>query len=475
MKKIVSICIIMSLVLCLSAYVSADEITEATEQVQVVQDASVLRGCHSIDAQSSLLGTGQLTDNVQAVFLYEANSDTLMYAWNPDAQMYPASLVKIMTAWIALEEGNLADKVAVTQAAVDSVPYDAASAELVPGEVLTLEELLYCLLVDSANDAAAVIAEHISGSQAAFVEKMNAYALQIGCNGTNYMNVHGLHHDTQYTTARDSARILKAAMDNEKFREIFSAVTYTVMPTNKSEARELTSGNFMTDVGSYLYYDQRVIGGRTGVASDGRRCFAAVSEYNGMQLISVVMGCESVYKEDGYTAVTIGGFKETKKLLDAGFTGYKPSQVLYANQALIQCKVTDGDADVVLGPQTSLSTVLPEDITFADLDFRYTEHSFTAPVETGQKVSSVQIWYGSMCVAEADLFALNAVRQNNVKPSEAEQEREDSAAPTVIIVISVIVGTAVLTLLFVRFSGRIKIMLASRRSKQYRRSRRRSQ
>lgn len=475
MKKIAIFCVFVLIFSSLSFTAAATDTIESTETVQSTSDASVIRGCHGPDAQMSLLGTGQLTDNVQSAFLYEANSDTLMYAWNADAQMYPASLVKIMTALIAAERGNLDATVTVTQGAVDSVPYDAVSADLVADEVMTLRDLLYCLLVDSANDAAAVIAEHISGSQSAFLADMNKYANELGCTGTQFMNVHGLHDDAQYTTARDAARIMKAAMENAVLQEIFAATEYTVGATNKSEARELTTGNSMMDKGSYLYYDPRVIAGRTGVTNDGTRCFAAAAESNGMRLISVVMGSESVYEEDGYTAISVGGFKETTKLLDAGFAGYKSCQILYAGQAMLQCKVANGTSDVVLGPNVSLSTVLPENISPADLEFRYTNNTFTAPLQAGQNISSVQIWYGSMCVAEAELYALNSVRDIHIAEQEALQYETEPETPIALIIIFIITGIIIVAFVLLRFSGKIKAFFIAQRTKRYRRSRRRSQ
>ncbi len=448
----------------------ADDIDFVAEN----SDASVIRGCHSLDGQAALLGTGQLTENVQAAFLYEANSDTVMYAWNADAQMYPASLVKVLTALIAVENGNMDAPVTVTQSAVDSVPYNAVSADLVAGEVMTLKDLLYCLLVDSANDAAAVIAEHISGSQTAFVSEMNVYAQQLGCSSTQFMNVHGLHDASQYTTARDAARIMKAAIENDVLKEIFATTNYTVAATNMSEARELTSGNSMMDKGSYLYYDARVIAGRTGVTEDGTRCFASVAESNGMRLISVVMGSESIYEEDGYTAISVGGYKETKTLLDAGFTGYKSVQILYADQALIQCKVADGTSDVVLGPNVSLSTVLPEDISKTDLDFRYTNNIFSAPLQAGDIISSVQIWYGGICVAEAELCAMNTVSHANASVDQPQQQNtQTDTAGWLVTVLLIVVGIGVIFAV-IKFSGKIKAYFVTLRRKQYRRNRRRS-
>lgn len=472
MKKFGVICMMCSFILCFSLFPFTAAASEILDQNS--NAAEIANSCWSIDADTALLGTEQRVKNVKAAFLYEANSQTLMYAWNADEPMYPASLVKIMTALIAVERGSLTDSVTVTESAISSVPYDAVSAELLAGEVLSLEDLLYCLLVSSANDAAVVIAEHISGSQSAFVEEMNRYAQELGCTGTRFINAHGLHDDAQYITARDAVRILDAAMRNETFRTVFTAVNYVVAATNKSEERELTSGNYLMDTASKLYYDARVIGGRTGVTQDGRRCLAAAAENNGMLLISVVMGAESVYQEDGYSAISIGGYKETSSLLDAGFVGYKSAQILFANQTLRQCKVTDGDSDVVIGPQLSVSTVLPENVSASDLSFRYSDEDFKAPIEAGQRLSNVTIWHGNTCVAQADLYAMNSVRSVSASQQLNTTAETDGQWGVVFWIVFGAVAGILIIVAVLRFARKIKILAAKKRSKRYRRSRRRS-
>lgn len=473
MKKNCALCLVLIYLLtflCCPVSVDAQEMQPEQAEPPMVS----VNSCHSLDASTALLGSTQLVDNVKAAVLFEANSETLMYAWNADTQMYPASIVKILTALIAVEKGNMSDLLTVSESAVSAVPYDAVSAKLQPGEQLTLEDLLYCLLVGSANDGAVVIAEHISGSHSLFVEEMNAYAKALGCAGTNFTNAHGLHDDAQYTTARDAARILNKALQNDAFRTIFTANKYSVPATNKSEERSLSSGNSLLDTSSKLYYDPRVIGGRTGVTGDGRRCLAAAAESNGMLLISVVMGAESVYQEDGYSAVTIGGYHETSALLDAGFNGYKSAQVLYANQALKQYSVTNGECDVIAGPQISVSTVLPESASSAELSFRFADAALTAPIEIGQKVSDVEIWHGNMCLGQAELFAMNTVRAADIPPEDdIGQERNTGGLLVLWITLALMAGAA-LTVIVLRFAAWIRVFTSKKRSKRYRRDRRRS-
>lgn len=430
--------------------------------------------CHGMDATSALLGADKIIKNAKSAFLYESGSDTLMYSLNADEKAYPASFVKIMTGYIAAEEGNLDDLVTVSEGAVSSLPVDAVSADLLAGEQIRLEDLLYCLLVSSANDAAAVIAEHISGSQEAFVELMNQYAKDIGCTSTQFTNAHGLHNEQQYTTARDSARILNTAIKNSIFREIFTSVKHSVPATNLSSERLLTSNNFILDTASKLYYDERVIGGRTGVTEDGRRSIATASEKNGMLLICIVMGSDTVYQEDGTSAITVGGYQETTQLLDAGFAGYKTAQIIYSEQALRQLEIPNGSNNLIIGPKDSVSAVIPETATFGELSFRYADAALQAPISKGEKVSSVQIWYGNMCVAQTDLFAMNDVAASGSVHS-VEQVRDSGFTIGWIIWFFAgavcVAGFGFGTFYLVK---RFRILSATRRNRNYRRSRRRS-
>lgn len=467
-SKYISVILVLLFIGNLNVSVLADN------TLMQLDDATVTNGCHSLDAMSAYLGSEKLADNVGAAVLYEMNSDTLMYAWHADKKVYPSSMVKILTALIAVEKGDPQTVITVTQDVLDSVPYYAASAELQVDEQIPLSDLLYCMMVGSANDAAAVIASHISGSQDSFVKEMNDYALALGCTGTQFTNVHGLHDEQQYTTARDMARILSAAVRNEAFLAYFSAVNYIVPATNKSEERELSSGNFLVNTEDFqLYYDPRVTGGRTGITEDGARCLATVAQHNGMQLISVVTGSESTFADDGST-LTYGSFKETTTLLDACFNGYQVAQVLYKGQVLKQSSIPDGENDVVLCSEESVYAVLPEDVSVADLTFKYGDTALAAPVEAGQVLSDVEIWHGGFCIARSDLKAMNSVRKVAVGNAVDGQGESNGGLKAAVTILAWVIGGVLGVLVLIRGVRILRVYLLRRRGKAYRRNRRRS-
>ena len=154
-------------------------------------------GCVSLDAQKPLGGSEQMLDTAKSALLYGLDSGTLIYAWNPDLPVDPSGMNKLMTALVALENTNPDDVVIVSRTALNSVAIGSVSAGLKAGEEITMRDLLYCMMVGSANDAAAVIAEYVGYSQEEFVTMMNDRARELGCENTVFLNPTGLTQEGQ--------------------------------------------------------------------------------------------------------------------------------------------------------------------------------------------------------------------------------------------------------------------------------------
>lgn len=463
MKKVCLIWMILSVLLTGLPVSAVEDATLPNENVS----------CYSLDATHAILGKEELVENADSILIYEKNSDTLMYAWNADEQIYPASLVKIMTGLIVAEQGNMTEAVTVKDAVLSQIPSDAATVGLQADEVITIKDLFYCMMVSSANDAAAVLADHLSGSQEAFVAQMNAYAAELGCTGTNFTNVHGLHDEMQYTTARDMGRLLAAALDNDLFREVFGTEKYTVEPTNKSTVRYLVTGNYLMSMDDVeYYYDSRVTGGRTGVTSEGFRNIAICARSDSMELICILSGAEDTLAENGYSVEVFGGYTEVSDLLDASFGHYRVAQVINDDLVMTQIPVDSGECDVVLGANTNVLAVLPVDANLTDLTYRYPANSgnLKAPIKKGDMVSYVEVWYKTMCVAQAELFALNDVDVEQLATVPLEQENKDSD-PAALWIILGIAGGVVVLVFVMRI---IRYRAAANRSRRNRRNRRRS-
>ena len=371
-------------------------------------DSSVVSGSHSIHAQMPVWGSEKLLDTARAAILYELNSDTLVYAWNADIQLHPASLVKIMTCLLALENCELTEKVTVTSTAIATLPKDT-TLNFKIGEIWTMEEMLYCLMVGGYNDAAVVIAEHVAGSQKAFVNLMNNRAKEIGCVGTTFTNATGFHNTKQISTTRDLVKILKEALNHKDFKKFFSETIFRLPATDMAPGRYMETTNYMmTQTITQEYYDLRVTGGRTGVTEDRERCLIVTAESKGMHYIAIVMCAKATYDDEG-NILRFGSYEEVKVLLKKGFEGQQITQVLGENQILTQYPVVNGENSVTVGPSNTAYTILPSDAISTDLSFRYqqTPNVLTAPISTGEYITTVQVWYGNVCVAQSPVVTRN--------------------------------------------------------------------
>ena len=177
-----------------------------------------------------------LTIHSKAAIAMDADSSIILYNKDINKKIYPASTTKIITAILAIENLDLNRSVVVSKSAI-SIPWDSSSVYLKEGEIVSVKDLLYCLLLNSGNDAANVLAEAVSGDIPHFVTLMNIKAKEIGCTNTNFNNAHGYSDDNHYTTALDMAKIFNYCIQNETFVDIISAKSYVVEKTNKTNTR----------------------------------------------------------------------------------------------------------------------------------------------------------------------------------------------------------------------------------------------
>ncbi len=420
------------------------------------------KGCKTLDANLPLKQDEQLLETAKSVILYELDSRTLVYAWNADEQLDPSGMNKIMTALLALEKADPSTIVTVTRSALDTVPIGSMSANLKNGEQITLLDLLYCMMVGSANDAAAVIAEHISGSQEAFVALMNQRAKELGCSNTNFLNANGLSAEGQYSTARDLAKITEEALKNELFTQLFCTEMYTVPVTNKSEERKVLTTNYMMSTETIrTQLDERVTGGKTGALTTTDRSLIATAQVEGIRYLSVVMSAQGELSDKG-SVVRFGSFEETRVLLDHGFDGYVKRELFASGQSMARFEV-DGYG-IAVGPVAAVSAMLPADALESEVSYRTSSNKgVTMPVGKGQVMGRMEVWFRSMCVAECDLVSLHQLEdpQGVIRPVDPEQVKENTFPwKTVMLVIGVVVISlvllAVLSVLIVRLLGNLR-------------------
>ncbi len=237
-----------------------------------------------------------ISEEVKVGALFDVSNGKILYSENIHAKVYPASTTKILTAYLALKYGKLDDVVTVSRNAID-VPLDSSRAWLITGDKISLENLLYALMLPSGNDSAVAIAEHISGTEEDFVKLMNEEAKKLGATNTHFVNSHGYHHNEHYTTAYDLYLILNECVKNETFLKIVSSTSYSLKIEQKNgtyrnvtwqQSNQFLNGKTTVPSGAV------VIGGKTGTTDEAGACLIQYSSTDvGTHYISVIMGAKT--------------------------------------------------------------------------------------------------------------------------------------------------------------------------------------
>ncbi|MBQ7536190.1 MAG: D-alanyl-D-alanine carboxypeptidase [Stomatobaculum sp.] len=243
----------------------------------------------------------------QGAALYNATTGEFLFGKNENHQYYPASITKVMTALLVLENSGLDEMVTFTDSATKNLESGAVSLDVTTGDVIPVRDCLYGLLLKSANEVANGLAEHVAGSVPAFADKMNEKAKALGCTATNFVNPNGLNNASHLTTPHDMALITAACFDNAAFREIEKSTTYHFPATqNRPDGTNITMGHKMISPSSSQHYEG-ILGGKTGYTSKAGNTLVTCAERNGVRLVAVVMKSAGTH------------YTDTRKLLNYGF------------------------------------------------------------------------------------------------------------------------------------------------------------
>ncbi|MDD4715195.1 MAG: D-alanyl-D-alanine carboxypeptidase [Oscillospiraceae bacterium] len=357
----------------------------------------------------------------EAALLADYDNNEILYEKNAYEKMYPASTTKIMTALLTLEAVDsgklkLDQVVSGSSNIISDLRDDGSTQNIKLGEQMTVENLLYCALLASANEACNILAEAVSGSLDGFHALMNQRARQLGCTGTHFANAHGLPNDAHYTTAHDLYLIARAAMGHAEFVKICDTAEYTVPATNLSPARRLYTTNYLLSsqiIPGYTY--KYATGIKTGSTDEAGHCLVASAVKNGRTLVSVVMGAENVQKNGKLERKS---FSESQRLLEWGFNNFTRCVVLDANSPACEMPVTlSREADyVVLHPEGELKATLPYDLDTSKFEKKITLNakSVEAPVKKGQVLGYVAVTCEGKEYGRMNLVALSDVSRSNI-------------------------------------------------------------
>ena len=354
--------------------------------------------------------------------LVDANYDEVLYEVGGHDKVYPASITKVMTALLTLEtieSGKLTAQTQITASATAAtIPKGSSTANIKAGEVLTVEQLLYCLLLPSANEAAQILAETVGGDIDTFVGMMNDKAKELGCENTHFANPHGFHDPDHYTTPYDITLFMKAAMEYDLFQKIVTSPNYTIPATNLSEQRTVRNTNALTSNWTYTgYLYTPGTGGKTGSTDEAGKCLVETAKRGDTYLISVVMGePETITLADG--SEKVAQFYDTIQLLNWGFENFQRTVISEDSEVVAKVNVTlsTQSDQVMVRPSGSIARTLPKDVNVDEMEkvINLFNDTVEAPVEQGQVLGTMRLLYQGEEYGTLDLIADSSVERSEL-------------------------------------------------------------
>lgn len=502
MKKIAHLSLLLCLCLLVQSFClpAAALETEATDPFAALNAANqklefgqvcVQNGCRTIEGMVPLGGSDRKLATSQAAFLYETNTQTVVYSYNPDMKISPGNLAKIVTAIVTLEHCTL-DQI-VTAGLNVTKTGSTQGMQLKVEEQMSVKDLLYGMVLNTGHDAAVALAEHVAGNQQGFVTLMNNWVVKAGCTNTSFGSVHGLDTSTSYTTARDLTKIVLKAMENPQFEELFSTKAYTVGETNRSAAREeYKTQNYMMDSFTIQdYYDSRVKAGMQSYAeSSGAHVVCvmddsrldddgnAIEDPTDMHYIAVVLGATRTFEENGWQPKLHGNFNEMTDLLKYAFESFKIRRIIYEGMALSQFAVAGGESYAVGQAAVNVDSVVHANSYMKNLMMNFEildGGQLSAPIAKDEKIATMSISYGNSVMAEIEVFSMGNVKAVSdtgvtIRSTAVRSDSDDSGLLSVIGTICVIVlGLAAAYLAFNAYMrSRIRAQRRKRRAQRRR-------
>lgn len=363
---------------------------------------------------SSFADSSQLQTLSPACILIDSHTGKIIYEKESKKRKYPASTTKMMTAILTIEKCNLSDTVTVNESAVSkkAVPEGYSNAKLVAGEKFTVEQLLNVLLIPSANDAANVLAEHISGSVEEFSKLMNEKAKELGCLDTNFVNPSGIHNDNHYSTAYDLSLIAQYGMKNEIFRNIVCKTSCKLPTTDKytNDDREFnTTNELLKDKknSNYNYYYESAIGIKTGYTEYANNCLAAGAKKDDKEFICVVLGADDTGSNQSKRAI------DCINLFNYAFENYNEKQFLSKDTIIKQIEFEvknnkDNEKQILdIVPETDLKVFTTTGIDSITPNIAINEN-LTKPILKGSIVGKIEY------DIDGNHYSINLIANNDV-------------------------------------------------------------
>ena len=335
----------------------------------------------------------------EAAYVVELTSGTVVYSNRAHEKMYPASTTKLMTALLAAEyvesgAGNLSDVIIFSEEAVYGIPRDTMHINISVGEKLTVEQVLYAILLPSANEACLGMAEYVAGDIESFIAKMNDRAAELGMTNTHYVTANGLHDEEHYTTAYDMSLLMQEVLGHEILVRVMSTANYVLPETNMSAARSLTNTNKCI-LSENEYYNPHVVCGKTGYTTPAGNTLVTYSEVEDQKYITVLLKANQ-----GMT------FSSTDKLMDYFAENVRLTKVENLIDFAVSVPVEGESSVIMVQPAVSFSmlTHVTDDYNTYRKEYSLKE-SVTLPVYAGDAIGTLYLYDGETLVASVSMVS----------------------------------------------------------------------
>lgn len=333
--------------------------------------------------------------------LMDAETGIIIYDKNMHDIKYPASLTKLMTTLMLLEhvDGDYNQRITMSRNAVFSIPRGSSHIAMNEDETLSVDEALYAVMLESANEVSNAIAEHVGGDVDTFAIMMTERAHELGAINTNFKNAHGLHHDEHYTTAYDLALIMQELVKHEKFLEVINTKTYTIPPTERQPLeRILNNSHRMIQQGNY--YHEYTVGGKTGFTNEALHTLATYGKKDDTSLIVVVLENQRLVS-----------YTDTEILLDYGFSMFESTEIFNTKDFVEDLSIVqniDGEiieiANIPIVAENNIIKNLPTNIDLTNIETEIELPSYIyPPVTQGLVVGQLILKYNDTILDTVNL------------------------------------------------------------------------
>lgn len=430
-------------------------------KIQVDQQipAEEVDSVYNQEVDSNALAGWPVGPNIysESGIVMDMDSGAILYAKKIDDQHYPASITKILTALVALENSQLTDRVKFTQNCIDFLEYGDAHIGMKVGEEISMEDALYGMLLASANEVSYAIANSVNGGYDNFINMMNEKVTELGGTNSHFVNANGLHNDEHYTSAHDMALIGSAVFKYEEFRKITGTRQYTIGPTAlTSESRTFQQNHKMLFQGNRNYYEY-CVGGKTGYTDQALTTLVTFATKDDKNLVAVTLRVHG----GGQNA-----YVDTRAMLDYAFDNFSKVPVTK------EC-VTEDDVESV---EESSYVMLPSGVTLDKLDV-----ALQKPVELGDKKGYLTYFYEGQEVGKVPVMVTekcyNKIHGIEGKNLKKETPKSEKGIPIVvkIVLITAVVIILLVTILISVLTHKRKKRIEQRKRARMRRRRRKAE